>query len=355
MSAFTKAALAAAAAAALAAPATAQKTVDLTAIDGYPPKSSWVREFAKFYIPAVDARLAKSGKYKIRWNQAWSGQIVKTRHVLEGLQRGLGDIGVVTTVFHADKVPLQNLSFVTPFVSADPVLTSRLMDEMADRFPQFREAWKPYGQVYLTNGCVLDSYQMFTRDEVSGLAAFKGMKVAGAGVNLRYLQGLGAAGVAGSLVSFYNKLKTGVVTGAMLWPEAVVRFKIVEVAPYMLEADLGSPCSKAINVNARSWKNLPAEVRDALAAEAPAYRDRMSTQALAKGKSSLAAFAKKGGKVTALSSGDRAAWARGMPNIAKEWAADLEKKGVPGKEILAAYMDRMRQAKQPVMRHWDRE
>ena len=141
-----------------------------------------MREFAKFYIPAVDARLAKSGKYKIRWNQAWSGQIVKTRHVLEGLQRGLGDIGIVTTVFHADKVPLQNLSFVTPFVSADPVLTSRLMDEMADRFPQFREAWKPYGQVYLTNGCVLDSYQMFTRNEVSGLAAFKGMKVAGAGL-----------------------------------------------------------------------------------------------------------------------------------------------------------------------------
>ena len=41
-----------------------------------------------------------------------------TRHVLEGLQKGLGD----TTVFHAGRVPLQNLSFVTPFVSADPVL-----------------------------------------------------------------------------------------------------------------------------------------------------------------------------------------------------------------------------------------
>ena len=87
-------------------------------------------------------------------------------------------------------------------------------------------------------------------------------------MNLRYLQGLGAAGVAGSLVSFYNKLKTGVVSGAMLWPEAVVRFKIVEVAPYMLKADLGAACSKAINVNAKSWKNLPAEVQEALASQA---------------------------------------------------------------------------------------
>lgn len=285
----------AAAAASFVLPAAAQKTIDVTAIDGYPPKASWVREFINFYIPAVDRELAKTGQYKIRWNQAWSGQIVKTRHVLEGLQRGLGDIGIVTTVFHADKVPLQNLAFVTPFVSADPVLTSRLMDEMADEFPQFREAWEPYGQIYLTNGCVLDSYQMFTREKVAGLDAFRGMKVAGAGVNLRYLQGLGAAGVAGSLVSFYNKLKTGVVSGAMLWPEAVVRFKIVEVAPYMLKADLGAACSKAINVNAKSWKNLPAEVRKALASQAIGYRDQMSSQALAKGKGSLGAFRKKGG------------------------------------------------------------
>ena len=87
----------------------AQKTINLTAIDGYPPKASWVREFIKHYIPAINKRLAAKGNYKIAWNQAWSGQIVKTRHVLEGLQKGLGDIGVVTTVFHADKVPLQNL------------------------------------------------------------------------------------------------------------------------------------------------------------------------------------------------------------------------------------------------------
>ncbi len=196
---------------------------------------------------------------------------------------------------------------------------------------------------------------MFTREKVTGLDAFRGMKVAGAGVNLRYLQGLGAAGVAGSLVSFYNKLKTGVVSGAMLWPEAVVRFKIVEVAPYMLKADLGAACSKAINVNAKSWKNLPAEVRKALASQAIGYRDQMSSQALAKGKGSLDAFRKKGGTVTALSKEGREAWSKGMPNIAREWADDLEKKGTPGGKILAAYMDRMRAAKQPIMRHWDRE
>ncbi len=119
---LAKASTIAAVSALLATPVMAQKTINLTAIDGYPPKASWVREFINFCIPAVNKELAAKDNYKIQWNQAWSGQIAMTRHVLEGLQKGLGDIGVVTTVFHAGRVPLQNLSFVTPFVSADPVL-----------------------------------------------------------------------------------------------------------------------------------------------------------------------------------------------------------------------------------------
>ena len=98
-----------------ASPAYAQQTIALTAIDGYPPKSLWIKTFIEHFIPEVDKALAKSGKYKIRWNQAWGGQIVKPRHVFEGLQKGLGDIGIVTTVFHLDKVPLQGIGFVTPF------------------------------------------------------------------------------------------------------------------------------------------------------------------------------------------------------------------------------------------------
>ncbi len=352
---FAKAAAISAAAMVLATPAVAQKTIDLTAIDGYPPKASWVREFINFYIPAIDKQLAAKGNYKINWNQAWSGQIAKTRHVLEGLQKGLGDIGIVTAVFHAGKVPLQNLTFVTPFVTSNPDLSGKTMDAMTQKFPEFRAAWGQFNQVNLTVGCVLDSYQMFTKESVTAIADFNGKKIAGAGVNLRYLQGLGAAGVPGSLVSFYNKLKTGVVSGAMLWPEAVVQFKIVEVAPYMMRADLGAACSKAINVNADTWKKLPAEVKEAISSAAIGYRDQMASQAIKRGAGAVAKFEKAGGKVFDLPTAERKKWAMTMPNVAKEWAESLEAKGVQGKAILADYMDRMRAANQPIMRHWDKE
>ena len=94
------AALAGAALAVLfAAPAAhAQKTIALTAVDGYPPRALQVRTFLAYLIPEVDKRLAKSGEYKINWNKAFAGQIVKVRHVMTGMQKGWGDIGVVTRV-----------------------------------------------------------------------------------------------------------------------------------------------------------------------------------------------------------------------------------------------------------------
>jgi len=70
-------------------PAIAQTTINLTAIDGYPPRALWIKEFINFYIPEVDKRLAKDNKYRIRWNQAWGGQIVKPQGVLEGPDRAL--------------------------------------------------------------------------------------------------------------------------------------------------------------------------------------------------------------------------------------------------------------------------
>ncbi len=344
-----------AAAAAFTAPAVATETINLTAIDGYPPKALWVKEFINFFIPEIDRRLAKTGNYKIKWNQAWGGQIAKKKGVLEAMQKGLGDIGVVTTVFHADKVPLQMIAYATPFVSTDPVLVARTVDKLVEHFPEYKAAWKKYNQVYLTNLAVLDSYQIVSKNAMSSLPDFKGQKIAGAGMNLGYLKGFGAAGVGGSLVTYYNKLKTGVVDGAMIWAEASNTFKLVEVAPNMLKGDIGTVNSKAITMNAKSWAKLPDEVKKAIAGAAPVYRDHMGKTALARAKSAYAKFKKSGGKIVQMSAAERLKWAKTMPNIAKSWAAKLETKGIPGKQILSAYMEVMRAANQPILRQWDQE
>ena len=95
--------LAAAATAALFAwPADAAQVIKLTAVSGYSPTAVWVNVFQSHFIPEVDKKLAAKGNYKIEWNQAW-GTIAKPRGEFDAIQYGLGDLGVVQTVFHPDK------------------------------------------------------------------------------------------------------------------------------------------------------------------------------------------------------------------------------------------------------------
>lgn len=336
-------------------PAAATETINLTAIDGYPPKSMWVDRFINFFIPEIDKRLAVTGNYKIKWNQAWGGQIVKKKGVLKGLQTGLGDIGVVTTVFHGDKVPLQMIAYATPFVSTDPGLVSRTVDALADEHPAFREAWAKVNQVYLTNLAVLDTYQMFYKNPVKSIDDFKGLKIGVAGMNALYLKNTGSASVGGSYLTYYNKAETGVIDGYMLWPEAVAAFKMYEVTPHMLRANIGTVNSKAITMNADTWKKLPAEVQAAISQAAIAYRDHVAATAIAKSKTSYAAFTSGGGTIVDMSAEERLRWANNMPNVAKDWAAGLEAKGIPGKAILSSYMDTMRTNNQKILRQWDKE
>ena len=342
--------------AAVSAPAFAAETINAVVIDGYPARALWVKEFTEFFIPEVDKRLAETGNYEMSWQESYGGSIVKPKGVLEGVQLGLGDIGIVTTIFHNSKLPSQAISAVTPFVAADARAVAKAVDEIAKEYPTMQTEFEAQNQVYLATGVVLDTYQLFSSKEVSGLADLEGSKIAGAGMNLRYLEGINnVAGVRGGLTDFYNMMQTGLTDGAMLWPEAAKTFKIAEVAPYMIKADLGAVNSKTITVNKDYWDKLPDEVKGVLQEVAVAYRDHVAGIAMDRAEESRQAFVDAGGTIIELSEEERAAWAAAMPNIAAEWATGLNNEGQPGTEMLNAYLGKLSEAGYTPVRDWAAE
>lgn len=334
-------------------PVVAQETISAVVIDGYPDRALWVREFSDFFIPAVDELLAETGNYVMEWQENYGGSIVKPKGVLEGVQLGLGDIGIVTTIFHSSKLPSQGISAVTPFVSTDARAVARAVDEIAREFPAMQNEFAAQNQVYLATGVVLNSYQVFSTTEISSIADLEGFKIAGAGLNLRYLEGIqDAAGVRGGLTDFYNMMQTGLVDGAMTWPEAAATFKFVEVAPYMLRVDLGAVNSKTVTVSQDYWDGLPQEVKDALQAVAIEYRDHLAGIAMDRAAAAEVAYIEAGGTIIEVSAEDRAAWAAAMPNIAQEWAATLDDNGEQGTEMLEAYLAKLEAAGFVGVRDW---
>lgn len=336
--------------------ANAQERISAVVIDGYPARALWVKEFTNFFIPEVDRRLAESGTYAMEWQENYGGSIVKPKGVLEGVQLGLGDIGIVTTIFHSSKLPSQGISGSTPFVASDARAVAKAVDEIAREFPAMNNEFAAQNQVYLATGVVLDTYQVFCTGEVSSVSDLEGRKIAGAGLNLRYLEGIkDAAGVRGGLTDFYNMLQTGLVDCAMLWPEAAKTFKIAEVAPYMLRADLGAVNSKTITVTADYWAKLPDDVKTVLKAVAIDYRDHVAGIAMDRAKASRAAYVEQGGTVIDVSAEDRMAWAKAMPNVAQDWAKGLNAKGESGTDMLASYLGKLKAAGYSGVRDWTAE
>lgn len=340
-------------------PASAQdnkpEIIPLIAVDSYATTALWTLVFVEYFIPEVDRRLAETGNYQIRWNKAFGGTIAKTRGVLDSLQYDLGDIGIVTTPYHPDKVPFHNLPYATPLVTSDIGLVARTMSSLVEKYPVLSEQWKKHKLIFLTTAGSIDTYQVLTNYPVNSLDDFKGRKIAGVGLNLRLLTGLDASPVNSGISDWYNNLATGLIDGVIGWAEGSIAYRLYEVAPYMVDVKLGAVATKAIVVNERTWGRLPEEVQTVLKEVAADYRDELARETDRRSAISIERYKAEGGTIITLSEEQRREWATGLPNIAQDWARDMEERGMPGTAILGDYMDIMRANDQPIMRHWDRE
>lgn len=343
----------------LAIPSSAQEKspeiIPLIAVDSYAPTALWVQVFIEYFIPEVDRRLAQSGNYQIRWNKAFGGTIAKTRGVLDSLEHDLADIGIITTPYHPDKVPFHNLPYVTPLVTSDIGLVARTMSDLVKKYPELSQQWANHRLVFLTTAGSIDTYQVFTNKPVETLSDLEGRKIAGVGLNLRLLTGLNAVAVSSGISDWYNNLATGLVDGILAWAEGSIAYRLYEVAPYMVDVRLGAVATKAITVNQKTWDQLPEEVKEVLIDTAEDYRDELARETDRRSAESRIRYIEEGGDILVLTDEQRRTWAFGLPNIAHEWADDMEERGMPGYAILKDYMDVMRANEQPIMRHWDRE
>ena len=348
-----RASLLASAAFAVALPAQAQEEIDVTIVSGFSPSVAAVRILQESFMPGVDARLAESGTYAIDWQEAFSGTLAKPAGELEAIQTGLADMGVIPTAFHADKLPVYQIGYVTPFTTTDLVLIHEVVDGLVEKYPAFGETWEALNQVSLSVSGIPDNYIICSAEPVESLSDIDGLKVAGAGPNLRWIEPAGATGVTGTLGNFYQLVEQGVADAMLVWGEAVVSLKFYEVCGNYFNAGLGGVNSYVINVNEQTWESWPAEVQEAMTAAAKDYGVALGEFAAELGAQARDTVLENGGTVVQIDPAEREEWAMTLPNLAQEWAASLEERGVPAGDILSDYMQAMRDADQPVARQWD--
>ena len=338
-------------------PAGAAQKIKLTIISGNTFHFAPIGAAIKFYLPKVDEILARTGKYKISWIQGFGGQIVKVRGELDGVEAGLGDLGIVPGPFHPAKLSLYQIGYVTPFTSLDVQVATDGMADLLKTYPAMAKQVARFNQTILSVTGTADNYLLWTKRRITKFDDLKGMKVGAVGSNIPWVTAAGATPVTiKGLATIYNSMKTGIYEGVVLWQQAIAAFKFCELAPYKLDTSFGAIANAILSVNADSWPKMPREVQAAIVEAAPTWSRGTNKTILGGAKWGQGVCDKKYGQQThALTAAQKKQWAFAIPNIAKSWAKRQDKAGLPGTKMLSRWMNYMRDHKQLVTRNWDRE
>ena len=330
------------------------KTVKITVAAAPPPMVTFVAAFKNIVSKKIDARLAKeTPDFKIEWNHAYAGSLAKFNEVFEAVEEGIAGAGLILKNFEPSNLPLASYTVYMPFVKISRAQLIAIDGRMRAQIPELNAAYDRHNQVYIQSG-VNDSMQLMTKFPVTKVAALKGRKLGSSGAYANWLRGTGAVSVNSSMNQSFTNIKNGVYEGYPIGEILGFVYKTWAAAPYFTKVDFGPTLSSAITFNKDVWKSMPGKARRIIQEEAsnwPKYLDRIDNKKRAK---FVGIMKKKGVKFSVLPEAERQKWAKSMPNVAKEWAARLEKRGLPGNKVVKTFMSELRAAKIEYARDWDK-
>lgn len=345
-----------AAAITMAASASAQDKINLTIAAGQAPRAlKPLQLVTDVFIPEINKGIKEAGlKIEISWKEAYAGSLLKPTRVLEGVKDGIAEVGFEPTIFHPDKLPLENITFMAPFVTNDVSMVSKAMNKMHATFPEYTAQYAKFGTVRL-GGNSYDSYELISTFPVKKVEDLKGKKIGTAGAALAWIRGTGAVPVQSNMMEYYNSTKTGVFEGFIIFPSAHPGMKYPEVAPYTVKVGFGAQYAAAMIINQGVFNKFPPALQKIFRDAGQKWGEESDKAMQNAGQTGLAAVSTFKGQVLEFPREEQVKWAKMMPNIGKEWAQKLDGQGLPGTKALTAYMDELRRLGAKPARNWDKE
>ena len=306
---------------------------------GHPAVNTYVNLMQNFFVPEVTKRVAARTKHKVEFIEGYGGSMVKVADTLEGVQSGIIDVGGFCFCFEPSNLPLHAFQVMLPFGTMDPVVSVKLARAVYDKTPFMGKVLEDkYSQVLI--GLIADNgYNLSTTFEWNSVADLKGRKLAGAGLNLKWLEYAGATPVQSSLPEAYTSLQTGVYNGWIMFPSGVVNFKLHEVAKIYTEIGFGAITWHGLTINKARWAKLPDDVKAIIAEVGREYEARTGTVNLENYPKQLEALKAAGATVRKLPDSVAVDWASSLKTWPQEKATELDKAGLPASQVLKLAVD----------------
>lgn len=319
---------------------------------GHPAEAAiWVGMIRDFFAPEVARRVEQKTGHKIEWVPAYGGSVCKLGECLEAIESGLLDVGDLQVPFEPTKLVALNFGYFVPFAAPDPVQAARAARKVYDTVPGLKALLENrHNQIFLAVG-VVGNYGLVTTFPWEKVEQLKNRKIAAAGPNIPWLQAVGAVPVQSNLNEAYNAMQSGVYEGWVMFADAVVGFKLFEVAKNFTDTGFGAVPTTVLTINKATWRKLPKDVQDIMLEVGKEYTEVEAKAVADKARKSLDAMKAAGTNIRTLSDAERATWAKSLPDIPNQRVAEIRKAGQPA-EAVDAYLKALREGGGKMPREW---
>ena len=312
----------------------AQETIRLRIASGHPPANTYVYLMQNFFVPEVTKRVAEKTKYKVEFVEGYGGSMVKVADVLEGVQSGIIDMGGYCFCFEPSNLPLHAFQVMLPFGTMDPEVSLKVARAVYDKVPYMSTVFEDKFKQKLIALIADNGYNLGTNLEWNSVGDLKGQKIAGAGLNLKWLEFAGATPVQSSLPEAYTAMQTGVYNGWIMFPSGWVNFKLYEVGKYYTEIGFGAITWHGLTINSARWAKLPKEVQDIILQVGKEYELKTGSVNKENYPKQIADLKSHGANVRTLPEKVRQDWANSLAAWPAQKAKELDAAGLPGTQVL---------------------
>jgi C4-dicarboxylate-binding protein DctP len=318
----------------LGASAASAENIKLRIASGHPAVNTYVNLMQTFFVPEVSKRVAARTQHKVEFVEGYGGSMVKLSDTLEGVQSGLIDIGAYCFCFEPANLPLHAFQVMLPFNTMNSETSVKIARTIYDKVPAMTKVFEEKYNQQLIALISDNGYNIGTTFEWNKLSDLKGRKLAGAGLNLKWLEYAGVVPVQSTLNDGYTSMQTGVYNGWIMFPSAWVNFKYYEIAKHYAEVGFGAITWHGMTINKNRMAKLPKDVQAIIIEVAREYEAKTGTVNQENYPKQIAQLKTLGVNVKTVPDAVRMEWATSLKDWPQTMATDLDAKGLPASQVL---------------------
>lgn len=317
-------------------PVAAQETIQLRIASGHTPLTTYVFLMQNFFVPEVTRRVAERTEYRIEFVEGYSGTMAKTADTLEGVKAGTIDIGGYCFCFEPSNLPLHAFQVMLPFGSMSPATSLKIARAVYDEVPFMTKVFETKYKQKLIALMADNGYNLATDFDWHNLGDLKGRKIAGAGLNLKWVESAGAVPIQSSLRDAYAAMQSGTYNGWIIFPSAWLNYKLFELGKFYTEVGFGAVTWHGLTINKARFEKLPKEVQDIILEVAREYESMTGSVNAANYRKQIDELKSLGVSVRKLPENVRVEWANSLAHWPREMAKELDAQGLPATQVLEA-------------------